>query len=46
VNSYAEDLRSHDFVLNAGANDIYKNNKGVALTEIISLFKENMVLIL
>jgi hypothetical protein len=37
VNSFDEDLQnlhSHDVVvLNAGANDVYKNNKGVALTQ-------------
>ena len=45
VNSFTEDLQnlhSHDIVvLNAGANDVYKNNKGVALTQIIKFIQRN-----
>jgi hypothetical protein len=44
VNAYAEDLHnlhSHDFVLNAGANDIYKNNKRVALTQVTKFVQGN-----
>ncbi|XP_033608380.1 uncharacterized protein LOC117282525 [Cryptotermes secundus] len=45
VNSSAEDLQnlhSHDIVvLNAGANDVYKNNKGVALTQITKFIQRN-----
>ncbi|PNF19709.1 hypothetical protein B7P43_G15347 [Cryptotermes secundus] len=45
VNSSAEDLQnlhSHDVVvLNAGANDVYKNNKGVALTQITKFIQRN-----
>jgi hypothetical protein len=45
VNSFAEDLQnlySHDVVvLNAGANDVYKNNKGAALTQIIKFIQRH-----
>lgn len=44
VNSFADDLQnlhSHDDVLNAGANDVYKNNKGVALTQITRFIQRN-----
>jgi hypothetical protein len=45
VNSFAEDLQNlylHDIVvLNAGANDVYRNNKGVALTLIPKFIQRN-----
>jgi hypothetical protein len=45
VNSSVEDLQNlhlHDvIVLNAGANDIYKNNKRVALTQITKFIQRN-----
>jgi hypothetical protein len=49
VNSFAEDLQnlhSHDDVLNAGANDVYKDNKGVALTQITKFIQRHYVPIL
>jgi lysophospholipase L1-like esterase len=47
VNSSVEDLQNlhqHDVIfLNAGANDIFKNNKRVALTQIIKFIQRNHV---
>jgi hypothetical protein len=45
MNSFAEDLQnlhSHDFViLNAGANDVYKNNMRLAVNQITKLIQKN-----
>jgi hypothetical protein len=45
VNTSADDLQNlHTqdvIVLNAGANDVYKNNKGVALTQITKFIQRN-----
>jgi hypothetical protein len=50
VNSFAQDLQNlhlHDIVvLNAGANDVYKNNMSVALTHIMKFIQRNYSLIL